>query len=545
MERFIEKKQSAAYDIIVIGGGITGAAVAYDAASRGLKVALLEKNDFGSATSSVTSKLIHGGLRYLATMEYGLVRESLRERRTLENIAPNFVYPAPMMITTNKAKVSNMKSVLKIGMIIYDILSFDKKNTWDPGKKVPCHRTLSMEEVISLEPNVKKEGLTGAVVYYDCTSICPERLTLAFIKSAVKYGAHVANYSKVEEFIYNGDRKVTGVRGKDLLRNKTFEITGTLVVNCGGPWADIILGYASKEITGEQLRRSEGIHIITKKLINSHVVGSITKEGKHFFLIPWRGHSLIGTTDKEYVGNPDDYRVTKESIMELLDDVNESFGNNRPIKYEDILYTYGGLRPLVEDQTEDVYESSRKYEIYDNKKDGFDGLITVEGGKYTTSRNLAENVVNLIEKKMDLPHGKVITDKEYLAGSEIVNMNAFMKQFILENVDFPERTLEYIGRIYGTEAPKIIEIARSKKEYAEPLNADGEMLAQVIYAIRVEMAKTLKDIVFRRTGIGTLGNPGDKVLLKVAKTAAVELKWSDAQMKKELTAVKAALALPK
>lgn len=544
MERFIEKKQNSIYDIVVIGGGITGAAVAYDAASRGLKVALVEKNDFGSATSSVTSKLIHGGLRYLATMEYGLVRESLRERRTLENIAPNFVYPVPMMITTSNAKLSNSKSVLKIGMIIYDILSYDKKNTWDPAKKVPCHRTLSKEEVVSLEPNVKKDGLTGAVVYYDCASIFPERLTLAFIKSAVKYGAHVANYSKVEEFILDGDRKVTGVRGKDLLLKKPFEVRGNLVVNCGGPWADIILGYASKDITGEQLRRSEGIHIITKKLINSHVVGSITKDGRHFFLIPWRGHSLIGTTDKEYVGNPDEYRVTKESVMELLDDVNESFGNSRPIKYEDILYTYGGLRPLVEDQTTDVYESSRKYEIYDNKKDGLDGLITVEGGKYTTSRNLAESVVNLIEKKMDRPHRKVITDKEYLAGSEIADLNSFMQQFRLENVDFPESTLDYIGRIYGTEAPKILEIARSRKEFAEPLNEDGEMLAQVLYAIRVEMAKTLKDIVFRRTGICSLGNPGDKVLTKVAKTAARELKWSAAQMKKEIASVKSALAIP-
>jgi len=545
MERFIEKKQTSEYDIIVIGGGITGAAVAYDAASRGLTVALLEKNDFGSATSSVTSKLIHGGLRYLATMEYGLVRESLRERRTLENIAPNFVYPTPMMIATSNAKISNKKSVLKIGMIMYDILSFDKKNTWDPSKRIPCHRTLSREEVVSLEPNVKREGLTGAVVYYDCASIFPERLTLAFIKSAVKHGAHVANYSKVEEFIFNGDKKVTGVRGKDLLRNKSFEVTGSLVVNCGGPWADIILGYASKNIQGEQLRRSEGIHIITKKLINSHVVGSITKDGRHFFLIPWRGHSLIGTTDKEYIGNPDDYKVTKESIMELLDDVNESFGNGRPIQYSDILYTYGGLRPLVEDQTADVYESSRKYEIYDNEKDGFDGLITVEGGKYTTSRNLAENVVDLLEKKINRPHGKVITDKEYLACSEIKDMHAFMQQFILENVDFPESTLEYIGRIYGTEAPKILEIARMKKEYAEPLNADGEMPAQVIYAVRVEMAKTLMDIVFRRTGICSLGNPGDNVLLKVAKTAAKELKWTAAQMKKELASVKAALAIPK
>jgi len=547
VKRFIDEYNDEEFDVVVVGGGVTGAAVAYDAASRGLSVALVEKSDFGGETSSVTSKLIHGGLRYLATMEFGLVRESLRERKILENIAPNFVYPAPIMVTTNKTKLTNTKWVIKLGMIVYDIFSFDKGWTWDKSKKIPLHRSMSPKKVLEKEPNVLREGLTGASVYYDCASIAPERLTLAFIKSAVKYGAKVANYAKVEDFIISesGDsKKVTGVKVKDLINKKDAEVKGKLVINCGGPWADIILNLGNKNGSNEQLRRSEGIHVITKKLVNEYIVGSITPSGRHFFVIPWRNHSLIGTTDKEYIGSPDEYRVTKESIEELLDEVNTSFGNDEKIKYDDILYTYGGLRPLVEDQTEDVYESSRKYEIYDNKKDGLDGLITVEGGKYTTSRHLAASVVKKIRKKMQWKLGKMITKDQYLYGCEIEDMEKFVIDSKREHNDFGENSIDYLARHYGTESERVLEIARSKGSYAETLNGDGEMLAQVVYAIREEMACTLEDIMFRRTGLGTLGHPGEDVLMKIANLAAKELNWDSARQEKELSGVRKVLEIP-
>ncbi len=544
MERFIEKHRDEKFDLVVIGGGITGAAVAYDAASRGLSVALLEKGDFGGATSAATSKLIHGGLRYLATMEIGLVRESLRERRILENIAPNFVYPIPIMFTTGGGRLSNRRWFIGIGMIMYDILSFDKGWTWDKSKRIPMHRNISPKRVMELEPNVKREGLTGAAVYYDCASIFPERFTLAFVKSAVKYGAKAANYTKVEDFIFEGEGLVAGVKVRDLINDKTLEVRGALTVNCGGPWADIILDLAHGKPGGEQLRRSEGIHVITKKLINNHVVGSMTKAGRHFFLIPWRNHSLIGTTDKEYVGNPDEWRVTKRAIQELLDVVNENFGNGEKIEYKDVLYSYGGLRPLVEDQTEDVYATSRKYEVYDNAGDGLQNLITVEGGKYTTSRNLAAQVMKVVKKKISRPLNKMITKDNYLAGCEIKDMEEYLAKSRRENADFNPGAVDYLARIYGTELGKVLAIARERAELAEPLNADGEMLAQVVYAVRFEMAKTLKDIILRRTGIGTLGNPGEDVLKKVGKIAAKELNWSRERLTKELALVRKALAVP-
>lgn len=546
MKRFIENYTGEKFDVAVIGGGISGASVAYEAATRGLKVALLEKNDFSWATSAVTSKMIHGGLRYLVNGEVGLVRESLRERRVLENIAPNFVYPWPMMMTHYKKPLKNNKWVVKVGMLVYDVLSYDKNFTWDPCKKIPVHRTISARQVLQDEPHVRAEGLTGASIFYDCTSLFPERLTLAFIKSAVAHGARAANYARVEGFLMDGAKHVLGVKVKDLFSGKMHNVPATVTINCGGPWADIVLGMAKPDgQVNATLRRSEGIHIITSKklLTGNYTIGSMTPEGRHFFLIPWRNHVLIGTTDKPFNGNPDDYRVTKESIMELIADVNSSFGDGK-LSYADVKHTYGGLRPLIEKETSETYSSSRKYEIYDNKDDGLDGLITVEGGKYTTSRKLAENCLAIVAKKMGRNLGRSVTDKQYLTGCDIKDLCLFIEEAKRPADGLSGATLEYLARNYGTVYRDVVGLAREKKSLSETLNEDGEIMAQVVYAVRDEMAQTLADIVMRRTGIGTLGNPGDDVLRKVAQVAADELHWDQQRMEKEVEAVVNLLKIP-
>lgn len=547
MLRFIESYTNEKFDVLVVGGGITGASVAYEAAARGLKVALLEKKDFSWATSSVTSKLIHGGLRYLANGEIGLVRESLRERRVLENIAPNFVYPMPILMTHYQKPLKNSKWVVKAGMLMYDALSYDKKYTWDACKKIPRHKTISKRAVLESEKNVRPAGLTGASLFYDCMSIFPERLTLAFIKSAAACGAKVANYAKVEGFLTDAQKNVTGVRVKDLLTDKTISISSSVTINCAGPWADLLLGLAeSNSANGQALRRSEGIHIITKKKLVSgkYVVACMTPKGRHFFLIPWRGHTIIGTTDKPFVGDPDAYHVTKDGILELIDEVNKSFGDGT-LSFADVVHAYGGLRPLVEGQTEETYSSSRRYEIFDNKKNGLNGLITAEGGKFTTSRNLAEKCVDLVDAKLGRPRVKSKTAKHHLAGCRIKNLNFFMEDIHRQNTNgFCRNTLDYLGRCYGTDYSEITKLAHENEEWAEPINDDGEILAEVVYAVREEMARTLSDIVLRRTGIATLGNPGEKILRKVAEAAAKELQWTPERMEREIAGTINTLRLP-
>lgn len=546
MERFIENYQGNKFDLIVIGGGITGATVAYEAASRGLSVALIEKSDFGSATSAATSKMIHGGLRYLSTYEFGLVRESLKERRVLTNIAPNFIHPASFLFAIyKKDKVSNF--MMKIGMLLYELFSFDKNRLWDKSKKMPHHKSVSPKQISELFPNAIHDGLTGGQMYYDCSSHSPERFTLAFIKSAVKYGALVANYTKVEDFIvekHDRLKTIKGVKVIDELSGKKYNIKSNLVINCAGPWADILLDKVKKNHEEQELRRSEGIHFVTKKLVDKHVFSASTADGKHFFLVPYRNRTLIGTTDKEFIGKPDEYKVTKKAITELLDDVNASFGSSEKIKYENIVFTYGGLRPLVEDQTEDTYQSSRKYEITGEKKNGIEGLITVEGGKFTTSRMLAEKAINKALKILKRPKKKSISENSYLYACDINNFKEFVVEKQKQYPQFQPEQIEYLAKCYGKEIDELFAVSSESETCKEPLNADGENLAQVRFAIRNEMAVSLSDIMLRRTGIAQLGHPGKEVMNKVAKLAAKELNWDEQKMKDEISKMENMLQIP-
>lgn len=546
MERFIENYNGEEFDLVVIGGGITGATVAYEASTRGLKVALLEKSDFASATSSATSKMIHGGLRYLSTHEFGLVRESLKERRVLMNIASNFIHPSSFLFAVyKKDKVSNF--MMKIAMFLYELFSFDKNWLWDKSKKMPTYKSLSADEIKSKFPNALKDGLTGGQMYYDCSSHSPERLTLAFIKSAVKYGASVSNYTRVDNFVVEteGDIKhVKGVKVVDELSGKTHQVKSKLTINCSGPWADILLDKVKKGIENHELRRSEGIHIVTKKLVEKHVFSGSAPSGKHFFFVPYRNHTLIGTTDKEFKGNPDNYKVTKESIEELLTDVNASFGEKEKIEYEDIIYTYGGLRPLVEDQTEDSYNSSRKYEITGEKKNGIEGLITVEGGKFTTSRMLAEKAIDKALNILDTSDKKSVSENIKLYVSDIANFAEFVKSKHKEYPDFTFNQIEFLAKSYGTELDDLFAIVEGNSEMLKPLNDDGEILAQVVFAIRNEMALTLEDIMLRRTGIAQLGNPGKEVIKKVAEVASKELNWDEMKVAEEISKLETTLKIP-
>ncbi|HCM60390.1 MAG TPA: glycerol-3-phosphate dehydrogenase [Bacteroidales bacterium] len=532
LKRYIEERGPDKFDLVIIGGGITGAAVAYIASARGLSVALFEKKDYGGATSAATSKLIHGGLRYLANGELKLVRESLRERRILGNIAPNFVYPLPFIMPMYKRWRGNIWKML-IGMYLYDLLSYDKKDTWDKSKKLQNHRLINHRKTIRVEPNLRMENLRNAFYFFDYQSIFPERLTLAFIKSATGYGASVSNYTPVEGFIFGEGKKITGVKVKDLFTGREKEVHTDLVINCGGTWADKILGLAAgEENLTHRIKRSEGIHIITKKIAGHHVVSLQKDDGGHMMIMPWREHSLIGTTDKEFLGDPDDYRVSMESIDEIIENVNTYFG--RKISREDIIHAYGGLRPLVDDQTKGSYETSRKYEVYDNAADGIGGMITVEGGKYTTSRSLAREVLKMISAKLDRTLADSVSDNLYLSGCEIRDMKQFMIRQHLNYKDFSRNTVEYVSRNYGTESQVVFRLARSNPRFAEVVTHDGEILAEVVYAIQYESVKTLSDIMLRRTGIGTLGNPGKAVIDKVAALAAGMMGWSDKRKEEEI-----------
>lgn len=528
LERFTERYDGRSFDLLIIGGGITGAALAYEAASRGLSAALVEKDDFGGATSAATGKLIHGGLRYLQQFEIALVRESLRERRILSNIAPNLVYPYPIILPEPNL-------LARAGLYFYDILSFDRKWTRDKSKRLPAHRELSREEANAAVPG----GAEKALLYYDCVCLCPERLTLYFLKSAAAHGASIANYARTEGLLIEENR-VRGAVVRDGLTGRRTSITAAVTVNATGPWAQALLNRTERTATPLPKKRSEGIYLITRRLTDRMVL-YVGAHG-HYSFAPWRGHSMIGPTEKSYYGPVDNWKVSRESVDEFLDVINRTSVLPEKLTRKDVLYAYGGLRPLVETEAEDTYTASRRSDLHDHAKDGVEGLITAAGGKYTTSRGFAEQIFRHVAHKVGKKTGAGISKKQFLYGCGIPDMEGFAADAVKKHTGFGANTVEYLVRHYGTEYEAVLEIARSSRELARPVNDDGEIPAQAVFAVRNEAARSLPDIFFRRTGMGTLGDPGKKTIDAITKIAAKELGWTRKKTGEEVEALKKLLA---
>lgn len=532
MFRNIQGMTGKKYDLFIIGGGITGAFIAWDASLRGLKVALVDKSDFGSATSAATSKLIHGGLRYLRNLEMGLVRESLQERRILEIIAPHLVYPLPFVFPAYGWGRRGLPAVLS-AMLMYDTLSYDRRWINDDDKKIPAHGKISANEIIEKTPIIDPRDLKGGAIYYDCQMYSPERLTLEVICSANEFGADVANYAVVEDFTISGDR-IEGARVRDLLNDRLYEVRSEVTVNASGPWADLLLG----KIRGKgphAVIRSKGIHIITKSLHKNNAVFIQTKSGGHFFIMPWRGHSLIGTTDMIYRGDPDDFRVSREDIFCFLDEINRAVPSVG-LSATDVLFHYGGLRPLVEKEKGiEVYDISRKYEINDHEGgDGIKGLITAMGGKYTTSRNMARQIVDIVCEKLARGNIPSLTHMTPLYGGEMGRYASFVERAKRKRPgDLRDNVIENLCRNYGSRYLDVIGYGPKRRLY--PI-CDGfpDIWAEVYYAMHREMSIRLSDVLFRRTGLCTLGNPGGRVIEMVADVMARELKWSKSRKRNEI-----------
>ena len=537
------------FDVAIIGGGINGCGIARDAAGRGLSVLLVEQGDLASGTSSYSSKLIHGGIRYLENYDFSLVRESLRERRIWENVAPHMVHPLPFVLPTYGWGMSG-PIVMSIGLALYDLLSFDRNWLSDDDKKLPGFKRLSKGKALDLVPSLPREGLTGAMVYYDCQMFAPERLCLECIEGAVEYGADAANYAEVTGFdseaaMGNGVR-ITGVEVTDRLTGAAHTIKGKLVVNAAGPWADKLMGFAD-DTPARRLIRSKGIHIITRALTGKNALAIKSKIGGHFFVIPWRGHTIIGTTDTVFEDEPDKAGVTEKDIADFLHVVNDGLpGLN--LKRADVLHFYVGLRPLVdttpqvadgEEGKKDSYNASRAAEVYDHApEEAIEGLVSAIGGKWTTSRHLAEQVVDLALKKLGKT-AKCETHCTPVYGGEIGRLKSFVARAKKRHAHLPGDVVENLVAFYGSRIDEVLATASERQGESEELLRRlgpnvAEIGAQVVHAVRHEMALHLADVVFRRTGLGTLGHPGPDVIARAAELMRRELGWDETATAREI-----------
>ncbi len=528
MQRDLNRLANETFDLLVIGGGITGAAIARDAALRGLKVALVEKNDFAHATSAHNSKLIHGGLRYLRNLELGLVRESLRERRIWQRIAPHLVRPLPFLVPVFDPSLS-ARLTLSAGLSLYDLLSFDR--TWldDPGQRLPGHAWLDRKHALAAEPCMEAPNLAGAFRYSDAQMYSPERLALECVLDAAGNGAAAANYVEATALLVRGDR-VAGASVRDALAGDSFDIRAKLTVVAVGPWADQFFAGALARPASHKLLLSKGIHVLVPPLTRTHAL-TVAADGGHFFVLPWRSGAILGTTDTKYEGKPDDVTAIDAEIAGFLDLVNAHLPAAR-IERDQVRDSYAGLRPLVDDGSSGTYGASRRAELVDHAKaDNIAGLISAIGGKWTTSRDLAQKAVGMVLAKLGLEPRSCKTATRRLPGGAIDRIaQATGLATGLPNPD-------HMARLYGSRLPLLLQIARERPALAAPLGGTGDIGAQIVLALRDEMALTLDDVVMRRTGLGQEGNPGRAALEAAAAVMAQELHWSEARKRAEIDTV--------
>jgi glycerol-3-phosphate dehydrogenase len=525
MKRDLSLMAEQSFDIVIIGGGATGAFTAWDAALRGFRVALLEKGDFAHATSSASTKLVHGGLRYLKSLEFSLVRESLAERRILSQIAPHLVYPVPFLLPVYNGGWRG-RLTLELGLTLYDALSFDRGFLDDPDKRMPGHQMISRHKALSLEPGLSDDGLDGGFIYWDGQMVAPERLAMEAVIGAVERGAVVANRAEVTGFSMEQGR-IASATVTDLETDVAHTIRGRLFVNATGASADQMMTLA----TGDAPRtivRSKGIHVVVPKLTESHAL-ALQVGDRHLFVVPWRGHSLVGTTDTPYDGPLDRIVPTREDVLDLLGVVNQALPKSS-LSVSDICHAYAGLRPLVEnagDQSTSTYAKSRKSEVLDHEaEDGVGGLISALGGKWTTSRHVAEQVVDLAERKLSVWVARSQTKWTPLPGGQTGRFAAFRDRARLRFDTIDARVIDDLAQNYGALMPDVMAMAEGAADFMAPLS-DGiaTPLAAVRYAVRQEMALHLDDVLMRRTGIGTLGRPPDAMIDRIADLMAQELNW--------------------
>lgn len=518
-DKIINKLKSETFDVLIIGGGITGAGIALDAASRGLTVALIEMQDFAGGTSSRSTKLVHGGLRYLKQLEVKEVAELGRERTVVYENGPHVTTPEPMLLPFHKGGTFG-KTMTTIGLHMYDSLARVKKSE--------RKRMLTQEEVIEKVPFIKKDGLKGGGLYVEYRTD-DARLTLEVAKKAAELGATLINYTEVASFIYNDRKKIIGARAIDRASDKTIEICADAFVNATGPWVDEVrqLDYATN---GKHLKLSKGVHIVFDKSVFplQQAVYFDSPDKRMIFAIPRHGKTYVGTTDDFYEGDPKEMDVSKEEVTYLLNAIDYMFPHIQ-VSENSVESSWAGVRPLIHEEGKAPSEISRKDEIWEAES----GLITMAGGKLTGYRKMAETTVDLLYEK-------------YIESSKFSNKACQTKQLPISGGDaggsknwhsFKEKSVktlvelgginrekaEALTTLYGSNIDQIIEYIETNDS-----GLPDDLYAELMYAVHHEMALTPTDFFIRRTSkllfeIENVKNQKEMVISFMAK----QFDWTD------------------
>jgi glycerol-3-phosphate dehydrogenase len=534
----IERLMHEQFDVIVVGGGITGCGIARDAALRGFKTALVEKGDFASGTSSKSSKLIHGGLRYLQNFEFGLVFEASAERRVLRRLAPHLVKPLPFVMPVYRYSSPGYLQ-LRAGMWLYDMLAL--------FRNIKMHRMLSPREVARLEPEIDQDQLVGAARFYDC-GVDDARLTLATIRSAHRYGAAAANYVRLIGLL-KANGRVCGIAFRNGLTGEEGEAKARLVLNATGPWSYEVMRM-DNPATEQQVRPTKGIHILVPrgKIGNRNALAFVAARDKRLmFVIPWGRYSIIGTTDTDYIGDADRPYADVDDIDYVLDSFNKAFPKLK-LTEGDIASTYAGLRPLAIENVASSYKVSREHRILESES----GLLSIIGGKLTTYRVMAKQLVDAAEKRLAKEFGVQAvrgceTGKYPLEGG-LPGLHVRVVQEATtkgQSYGLGPETVEHLVTSYGTDYGGVMALIEKDRPLAEPIVPGLSYLkAEINYAVQHEMAMTLSDFLGRRTHVLLEAlNQGLDQAQAVAEAMGKLLRWSMEETQRQVANYRDEVAL--
>ncbi|NNC05911.1 glycerol-3-phosphate dehydrogenase [Corallococcus exiguus] len=518
---------SESFDLLVIGGGVTGAGAARDAALRGLKVALVEREDFASGTSSRSSRLIHGGLRYLEHGHLGLVFESSIERRRLLHLAPHLVRPLAFIWPVYEgARVPRWK--LNAGLMLYDALSL--------FRNVKAYQRLSLKQLVEAEPGIRSEGLKGGARYYDAATD-DARLTLANALGASEAGAVVLNHASVKRLVLE-DGKVKGAVVVDHLTGLEHTVHARAVVNATGPWSDEIRRLDSQqERTGPAVRGSKGVHIaVPRSRLNIGDALTLLSpvDGRVMFILPADAFTLIGTTETATRAHPAEVRASEADVAYLLSSANAFFPEAN-LTREDMVSAWAGIRPLAASGyhgNSDAGSASREHSIDVSPS----GVLAISGGKLTTFRVMARDVVNAVERHLSRPHKKPVTHEQPLPGGDILKLDAELAAAKQEVGD--AATGEHLVRAYGSRWHAVWALTRESPELAEPL-VEGlpYRRAEAAWGVSHEMVQTLADLLIRRLKVAfETRDQGRAAAVRAAEVMAPRLGWDAAETERQLAA---------